>query len=147
MKRHLSDLTTDSNDAKSSIMSEVDKICGVSDKDNVPPTETITEYRNDELDITFFENQFEDYCSDNMKEDPPFDIKAVSSHPIIADVSKPNQPNHPLPTDVFGDHPKNWQEIEGSTRFDNDSGLWLRAKVLNGHTATYLKKHSPNTIQ
>ena len=41
MKRHLSDLTTDSNDAKPSIVSEIEKNCGVTDMANVPPTETI----------------------------------------------------------------------------------------------------------
>ena len=82
MKRHLSDLTTDSNDKKLSIMSEVDKICVVTDNDNVPNTETITKYRNDELDITIVESQFEDYYSDNVKKDLSFDIKPVSSSVI-----------------------------------------------------------------
>ena len=69
MKRHLSDLSADSNDAKSSNMSEVDKICGVTnnDNDNVPITDTNTEYRNEELDIIFVEHKYKDYCIEGQK--------------------------------------------------------------------------------
>ena len=95
MKRHLSDLTTDSNDAKSSILSEVGKIYGITDKDTVSPTKNITEYRYDDVDITFVENKYEDYCSDITKEDSPFDIKPACSNPILADVPNPYQANNP----------------------------------------------------
>ena len=75
MKRHLSELTADSNDAKSSIMSEVDKVCGVTDNNNVPITDTNTEYGNHELDITFVKNKYKDYYSEHLKEEAPDDIK------------------------------------------------------------------------
>ena len=75
MKRHLSDLTNDSNDAKASIPSEIDIICGITEQSHAPPTEVMNEYRNDDLDITFVDNEFEDLGSDKNKEYPPFDIK------------------------------------------------------------------------
>ena len=40
--------------------------------------------------------------------------------------------------DVFRDNPKNCQDVKGGTKFDQDSGLWRRYKVLGGHTAMYL---------
>ena len=77
MKRQISDLTKDSNDAKGSIPSEIEKICGITEESPVPTKEATNEYRNDDLDITFVDNQILDLGSDKKQGDYPFDIKNV----------------------------------------------------------------------
>ena len=73
MKRHLRDLIADSNDTKSSNMFKVDNICGITNKDNVHITDTNTEYRNEELDITFVEHKYKGYCIKGQKEEATCD--------------------------------------------------------------------------
>ena len=67
MKRQISDLTKDSNDAKGSIPTDIDKICGITEESPVPTKEATNEYRNDDLDITFVDNQFIDLGSNKNK--------------------------------------------------------------------------------
>ena len=70
MKRQLSDLTNDSNDSNDSndpkilIPSEIDKNCVITEEYHAHPVEVTNEYRNDDLDITFVDNQFIDLMSD-----------------------------------------------------------------------------------
>ena len=67
MKRQISDLNNDSNDAKGSIPTEIDKVCGITAESTVQSKEALNEYRNDDLDITFVDNQFIDLGSDKNK--------------------------------------------------------------------------------
>ena len=89
MKRHLNDLTADSVEAKSCNMSEVDQICGISTKEDVNITDMKIEYIIEELDITFVENKYEDYCSEHLKEEAPYNIKQALPNPILGEVLNP----------------------------------------------------------
>ena len=75
MRRHLRDPTIDDDEAKSSSMYEVDQIYGIITNEDVRLPDTTTEYRYEELDITFVKNNYEDYCSSDIIEEAPTDLK------------------------------------------------------------------------
>lgn len=119
MKRHISDLTKDPNDAKGSIPSDIDKTCVNTEESPAQTIEVTNEYRNDDLDITFVDKQFIDLGSDKKQDDSPFDIKN-------ADVTKPFETTTPCTNEV----------IAGN---NNDSqAVYTSSKLLHDSEATYI---------
>ena len=84
----------------------------------------MNEYRDDNLDITFVDNEFEDLGSDKNKEYPPFDIKNADT------------------TEVFAGSTNNSQDINGGVTLKKETGLRPSSKLLDNDEATYLTPQS-----
>ena len=115
MKRHISDLTKESNEAKGSIPSDIDKTCEPTEQSPAQTIEVSNEYRNDDLDITFVDNQFIDLGSDKIQEhDSPFDIKN-------ADITRPFDTTIPCTNEVIPGYNNDSQAVPTSSKLPHDN--------------------------